>query len=137
MGLKFHDDKVVPSNGWVYVFAANLGGKLTSPKARIARNNFRVAYGTAEGRSEMAYALPVRDRKMALLPLDFVASAVARFIEHARQRPREEFFITRIGCEEGEFDEREMASLFAACPENCSLPEAWRDHVQALATSTP
>lgn len=126
MDRKSHNDALIPSN-CVYVFGGNLAGKLISGRAKIARNNFRVEYGTAEGPSAKGYAIPVRDRKLALLPLEDVRAAVERFLAYAKAKPKETFFIARVGCDEGEFGDEVMAEMFASAPSNCSVPYQWLD----------
>jgi hypothetical protein len=126
MTFKFHDENVIPTGDWIYVFSSNLAGKHAKGKARIARVNFRAEFGVAEGRTSNAYAIPTHDKHSAALPLTSINAAIEAFLRYAHENRNLNFFVTRIGCEDSSYGDEQMGQLFANAPENCSLPSNWK-----------
>jgi hypothetical protein len=135
MTFKFHDENVIPTGDWIYVFSSNLAGKHAKGKARIARVNFRAEFGVAEGRTSNAYAIPTHDKHSTALPLTSINAAIEAFLIYAHENQKLNFFVTRIGCEDSQFGDEQMGQLFANAPENCSLPSCWRIYARAKPTS--
>jgi hypothetical protein len=133
---RFHRDHLIPPTGWVFVFGANLRGVHGKGAAKVAHVNFGAEYGVGEGRTGDAYAIPTKSaptmKPEDRLPLDRVQQSVQRFLEHAQEHPAERFFVTRVGCVLAGFKDEEIAPLFADAPENCCLPEDWREYVTEL-----
>lgn len=127
----FHQDHTIPKGDWIFVFGSNEGGRHGQGAARIARVNFRAEYGCGRGRTGNAYAIPTKDRHLKILPLPAIAAAIVEFLDYARANPKLRFFITRVGCVLAGYDDALIAPLFAQSPENCSLPEPWRQFIPA------
>jgi hypothetical protein len=132
MTFKFHDENVIPTGDWIYVFSSNLAGKHAKGKARIARVNFRAEFGVAEGRTSNAYAIPTHDKHLAALPLDSIKAAIEAFMRYAHENQNLNFFVTRIGCEDSPYGDELMGQLFANAPKNCSLPRCWKIYARAM-----
>ncbi len=124
--FQFHNDGVIPSGNWVWVFGSNLAGQHAKGAAKVARITFRAKRGDTEGRTGDAYAVPTQDRNFKALPLEEVAPAVERFLAWAKEHPEADLFVTRIGCGNAGFTDAQIAPLFADAPVNCSLPAPWR-----------
>ena len=131
MTFKFHDENVIPTGDWIYVFSSNLAGKHAKGKARIARVNFRAEFGVAEGRTSNAYAIPTHDKHLAALSIDSIDAAIEAFLRYAHENPKLNFFVTRIGCEDSPYGDEQIGQLFATASENCSLPRSWRIYAHA------
>lgn len=127
---RFHPDNTLPrGKEAVFVFGSNLAGRHGAGAAKTAHVNFRAEYGVGRGPTGMAYALPTKGKKLDVLPLEVVAQHVANFLDHARQNPKTEFFVTRVGCGLAGYRDEQIAPLFKKAPLNCSLPEPWRELV--------
>jgi hypothetical protein len=135
MTFKFHDENVIPTGDWIYVFSSNLAGKHAKGKARIARVNFRAEFGIAEGRTANAYAIPTHDKHLAALSIDSIKAAIEAFLHYANENKKLNFFVTRIGCEDSPFGDEQMGQLFANATENCSLPLCWKIYARAKSPS--
>jgi len=135
MTFKFHDENVIPTGDWIYVFSSNLAGKHAKGKARIARVNFRAEFGVAQGRTSNAYAIPTHDKHMAALSIDSIKAAIEAFLRFAHENQKLNFFVTRIGCEDSAFSDEQMGPLFASAPENCSLPRSWKIYAHGKSSS--
>ncbi|WP_205815275.1 hypothetical protein [Burkholderia sp. Ac-20345] len=136
----FHLDGTLPKDGEIFVFGSNLASRHGKGAALVAREKFGAAAGKPAGRSRQSYAIPTKDGRPTpgsprpplddpeqTLPLEQIAGAVAEFIEYAKSKPAERFFVTRIGCGLAGYRDSEIAPLFAWAPINCSLPEPWRE----------
>lgn len=129
-GRVFHSDGTLPTGDWIFVFGSNLKGRHGLGAAKVAHKNFGAQYGQGAGPTGRAYAIPTKalptmDPK-DVLPLSEIAESVQAFVEYARARPQERFFVTRVGCVLAGYSDEVIAPMFRAAPENCSLPEPWR-----------
>ncbi len=93
----------------------------------FARQNHGAIYGQGEGPQGNSYALPTKDKNIKTLPLDEIAHHVRRFIRYAAENPHTEFEVTKIGCGLAGYSEKQIAPLFRDAPENCILPDGWRE----------
>lgn len=126
----FHTRNTIPAAGWVFVFGSDEAGRHRRAAARIAKTNFRAAYGIAEGPTGEAYAIPVRDRHQNPLLVDRVIAGVARFIQYAASNPGQSFFVSDLSADSAAASELQVMRCFVYCPPNCSLPEHWRARIQ-------
>lgn len=133
---QFHAENIIPSGNWIWVFACDESGKHAKGKARIARVNFRAEFGTARGPTGHAYAIPVYDRQMRLLPASAIEQSIAEFLHYAQSHSTIDFFVNRIACGPGELSDDLVGPLFVNASPNCSLPDTWRLYV-AQARSKP
>ena len=88
--------------------------------------NFGAAYGVGSGPTGRAYAIPTKGSRLEVLPLAEIEQSIQAFLVYAAAQPKTDFFVTRIGCGLAGFDDGQIAPLFAAAPDNCSLPEPWQ-----------
>lgn len=126
--IRFHPDNTTPRGKHaIFVFGSNLAGRHGKGAAKVAHVNFGAVYGVGSGPTGRAYAIPTKGRRLEVLPLDQIEASVCAFLAHADANPETEFFVTRIGCGLAGYDDLQIAPLFAAAPQNCSLPEPWRE----------
>jgi hypothetical protein len=124
---KFHPDNTTPRGKQVvFVFGSNLAGRHGAGAAKVARVNFGAAYGVGSGPTGRAYAIPTKGSRLEVLPLAEIEQSIQAFLVYAASQPKTDFFVTRIGCGLAGFDDGQIAPLFAAAPDNCSLPEPWQ-----------
>ncbi len=131
MNRTYHPDNTTPKGrDTVFVFGSNLAGRHGAGAAKVAHVNFGAKYGVGQGLTGRAYAIATKDRHLKPLPLDVVQDAIEAFILYARQHPKTQFFVTRVGCGLAGYKDADIAPLFANAAENCSLPEPWREHIE-------
>lgn len=109
----------------VFVFGSNLAGRHGKGAALWARQHRGAVYGQGIGRQGNAYALPTKDDRLRVLPLDAIAEHVAVFLDYARQWPDVAFELTPIGCGLAGYLPEQIAPMFADAPANVRLPEAF------------
>lgn len=110
----------------IFVFGSNLAGRHGKGAALHARQNCGAKYGVGVGRTGNAYAIPTKDERIQTLPLERIAPHVADFLSYARANPALEFEVTRIGCGLAGYTDSQIAPMFAGAPDNCKLPDGWR-----------
>jgi hypothetical protein len=132
MTYQFHRDNSIPkeTEGYVWVFGSNLAGRHGMGAAKVAHVGFGMPYGKGEGRAEMAYAIPTKDRRLNVLPLEQIALHVGTFLSHAYDHGTDKFWVTRVGCGLAGYEDCEMAPLFRRAPANCNFPQEWREYLR-------
>lgn len=105
----------------IFVFGSNLAGRHGKGAALEARQKHGAVYGQGEGLQGDSYAIPTKDARLNSLPLESIASYVAKFIDFARQHPDLRFFVTEIGCGLAGYTREQIAPMFVAAPRNCML----------------
>ena len=123
----YHHDGILPPNNGriIFVFGSNQAGRHGTGAAKAALLNFGAKFGTGEGQTGNAYAIPTKDHKLSTRRLPEIKVSVSRFIEYAMTMPSFKFFITRIGCGLSGYEDEDIAPMFVDAPENCILPEEW------------
>jgi hypothetical protein len=128
--MKFHKDGALPEcKNAIFVFGSNLMGMHGGGAAREANINFGAIWGKGIGRHGESYAIPTKENFEKALKLDDIRQFVNNFIEYAKRFSNEEFFITRIGCGLAGFENKDIAPMFKDCPDNCSLPDSWKEYL--------
>lgn len=111
----------------IFVFGSNLAGRHGKGAALTAYKNHGAIYGQGIGRQGNSYAIPTKNQSLKTLPLITIFHYVLDFIEYARKHPEEKFLITKIGCGLAGYKESDIAPMFRDAPNNCQLPEGWRN----------
>jgi hypothetical protein len=112
----------------IFVFGSNLAGRHGKGAALYARQYHGAIYGQGIGLQGDSYGIPTKDEKIRTLPLHRIAEYVDQFIQFATEHPELNFFVTRIGCGFAGYTDDEIAPMFDAAPNNCHLPDGWRDY---------
>lgn len=118
----------------IFTFSSNLAGRHGKGSALYAAQHYGAEPGIGEGRTGRAYAIPTKSVTLRPLPLRRIRKYVNNFIDYAHTYPELEFQVTRIGCNLAGYRDEEIAPLFRGAPDNCILPEGWRELASA---STP
>lgn len=128
---QYHLDNTIPHarEGCHWVFGSNEAGRHGLGAAKVAKVNFGAEYGVGRGPTGKAYAIPTKDRHLAILPLDIVKQNIGEFLAYASANPKTRFFVTRIGCGLAKNEDDEIGPLFADAPANCILPVEWKCYV--------
>lgn len=115
-----------PPTDPVFVFGSNLAGRHGKGAALWARQHRGAIYGRGVGPQGNAYAIPTKDDRLRVLPLDAIRGHVADFLGHAARRPNVLFQVTPIGCVLAGFRPDQIAPMFAGAPANAFLPDSFR-----------
>lgn len=92
-------------------------------------------YGRGIGLQGFAYAIPTKDARLAILPLEVIATHVAEFLRYAHEHRELTFNVTPIGCGLAGYRPAQIAPFFRDAPSNCDLPPEFAA-VLNVATST-
>lgn len=126
----YHQDGTLPDYPAIFVFGSNLAGRHGAGAARIARQHFDAQYGTGQGITGRAYAIPTKDAQIHTLPLQTIQWQIGIFLQYAQAQPAWRFFVTRIGCGLAGYKDAHIAPLFQSAPENCSFADTWRPFLE-------
>lgn len=138
---RFHPDGSLPqSDRAIFVFGSNLAGRHGKGAALVAREHFGATPGAGRGRMGRSYGIPTKRNgpvdtttgrpTLVTRTLDEVRADIQDFVAYAQHNPKEEFFVTRVGCQLAGFEDGQIALLFADAPQNCSFPEPWEPYMR-------
>lgn len=111
----------------IFVFGSNLSGFHGAGAADFAVKNHGAIWGRGVGMQGNSYAIPTKDENIRTLPLPRIKIYVSEFLVFATKNPGLQFNVTRIGCGLAGYTDTDIAPMFEGAPENCTLPEGWRD----------
>ncbi|PKP97441.1 MAG: hypothetical protein CVT74_14065 [Alphaproteobacteria bacterium HGW-Alphaproteobacteria-13] len=106
----------------IFVFGSNLAGRHGKGAALWARQHRGAIYGQGEGLQGQSYAIPTKDHRLAVLPVETIAVHVDKFLEFARLNAELTFQLTPIGCGLAGHKHHQIAPLFISAPSNVILP---------------
>lgn len=109
----------------VFVFGSNLEGHHSGGAAGIARDEFQAERGVGKGRTNMAYAIPVKSGHQTL-SLAAIGENVREFLAYADANPSLTFYLVRVGCGQAGYADAQVAPLFARAGVNCVFSEKWK-----------
>lgn len=115
----------------VFVFGSNEAGIHGSGAAREAARKYGAVRGVGFGRQARSFAIPTKRTPDEVLSLTDIARNVWKFKRYAREHETVAFAVTRIGCGYAGYTDADIAPMFADAPDNCDLPEGWRDFARA------
>lgn len=111
----------------IFVFGSNLAGRHGKGAAADALHYYGAEYGVGVGRTGNAYAIPTKDEFIRTLPVNRIRPHVEEFVRYAKAHPELNFRVTRVGCGLAGYRNEDIAPMFVGVPENCELPEEWKD----------
>lgn len=109
----------------ILVFGSDLAGRHDSESAALAFQYYGAQSSCTSGPSGQSYAVPYRDSAGALLRPQVIENYLDTLFRYAAERPRQQFQIARMACEQGAHGDAIMARLFKSAPRNCLLPGVW------------
>lgn len=129
--FKYHQDGSSPEPHQIFVFGSNMSGIHGAGAAKAARLQYGAVMGVAEGPTGRCYAIPtVALRIGGPLPIDKIESAIYRFLRFVAANPKEEFFVTRVGCGLAGYHDMQIARFFKEATSNCNFPETWKEYLE-------
>lgn len=112
----------------IFVFGSNLAGRHGKGAALEARQKWGAVYGQGVGLQGRSYAIPTKDGKLHVLPLETIRPYVLDFIRFARYNWDFRFIVTRVGCGLAGYQDSDIAPMFRYAPSNCVLPDEWKEY---------
>jgi len=122
-----HRSKYPFHPGKIFVFGSNLAGIHGAGAAREALERYGAIPRAGIGRNGMSYAIPTKDFHIKTMPLASIAAHVDDFINYALEHRELQFFITPIGTGLAGYTHAQIAPMFRHAPDNCELPEEWKE----------
>lgn len=105
----------------IFVFGSNLAGRHGRGAALTARVKFGAEYGVGVGPTGYCYAIPTKDARLNVLPLNVIERYILQFVEYAKQHPELEFLLTPIGTGLAGYTMDQLASILPELPDNVIL----------------
>ena len=112
----------------IFVFGSNLAGRHGAGAALFARQHHGAILGQGSGRQGNSYGIPTKGMHLEVLPLTMIKAHVLTFLDYAKAHPELTFQVTKVGCGLAGYKESEIAPMFRDAPENCSLPDGWKNY---------
>ena len=109
----------------IFVFGSNLAGIHGAGAALTAKKHYGAIDGQGIGRQGDSYAIPTKDERIVTLPLHHIREHVNIFVQYAIDNPKDEFYVTKVGCGLAGYHNWEIAPMFCHAPKNCMLHEEW------------
>lgn len=107
----------------IFVFERNLEGEHNDGNAKIAYERYGAEWGNGSGRMGQCYAIPTN---FVSIEEDF-KPFVEKFIAYVKSHPYNRFILPRIKCEQSNFREDDIITLFEKCYDliNVQMPLDW------------
>lgn len=110
----------------IFVFGSNLAGRHGKGSALEAYQFYGAEHGVGAGRTGDSFAIPTKDEKLKVMPLDRIKFYVDNFIQYAKDNPELNFDIVAIGCGLSGYKPEQIKPMFKNAPSNCHLPEEFK-----------
>lgn len=106
----------------IFVFGSNVQGEHMGGATKIAYEKFGAEWGVGDGPTGRCYAIPTMHGG-----LEDIRPYAEKFIEYAKEHPRNRFLLTRVGCGIAGFKDIDMSQLFRKAVDipNIAVPKEW------------
>lgn len=124
----------------IFVFGSNLAGIHGAGAAKTAYREFGAELHVGEGLTGRCYAIPTKDEKLRVRPIEDIGRSIFKFINTAKRRPDLMFLVTPIGCGLAGFTVEQIAPWFneARALGNVVLPPEFLNYLDwHVTTSRP
>jgi len=129
---KYHKDMTLPQvhRDYVFVFGSNISGIHGAGAALVAKKVFGAEQFVGVGKTGNSYAIPTKDKRIKVLPLNTIIKYIEQFKEFTHSQPNLKFWITRVGCGLAGYHDTQIASLFKGCNTNCVFAQEWKPYLE-------
>lgn len=107
----------------IFVFGSNYAGRHGKGSALEARQKHGAIYGCGEGLQGNSYAIPTKDARLQILPVEIIKHHVDCFLLFAAVTPECHFDVVEIGCGLAGYAPEKIAPLFQRATMNVHLSE--------------
>lgn len=111
----------------IFVFGSNLAGRHGAGAAFQAVRDFGAIYGQGVGLQGQSYAIPSKDTRIQVMPVEMIKPYVDEFIEFAKSHPELEFLVTPIGTGLAGLSPYEMYPLFEEASDLSNVRLLWTE----------
>ena len=121
-------------DGGVFVFGSNLAGIHGAGAAATAHFQFGAVYGQGVGFTGKAYAVPTKDYRLRVLPLQVIEQHIEEFVrwtitESKNSQEPAWYFVTAVGTGLSRYQHKDIAPFFKECV-NCWFPTTWIPYLE-------
>jgi hypothetical protein len=112
----------------VFVFGSNLAGRHGKGAALFAKRERGAVTGVGFGHVGDSFAIPTKDKNLAVLPLEVIEGYFRQFVEYASRNEFLLFELTPIGTGLAGYKRSEMIRMirkYAPLPKNVLLSPTW------------
>jgi len=138
--IGYHNHMNVPTldDHVIFVYASNDEGRIYSPTAKLAAEEYYACAGTSEGRDGMAYAVPTHNvvngtggqhLQLNLRTFKQIERSIKRLIQYIKENEDLTFYIPALAAGMDDYPHRKIASLFRGVP-RVWLPNIWRRYIE-------
>ena len=129
---KYHKDMTLPQvhRDYVFVFGSNISGIHGAGAALVAKKVFGAEQFVGVGKTGNSYAIPTKDKRIKVLPLNTIIKYIEQFKEFTHSQPNLKFWITRVGCGLAGYHDTQITSLFKGCNINCVFAQEWKPYLE-------
>jgi len=129
---KYHKDMTLPQvhRDYVFVFGSNLSGIHGIGAALVAKKVFGAEQFVGIGKTGNSYAIPTKDKRIKVLPLNTIIKYIEQFKEFTHSQPKLRFWVTRVGCGYAGYSDIQIADLFKGCNTNCVFAQEWKPYLE-------
>lgn len=113
----------------IFVFGSNLAGIHGAGAALHAVKYHGAVRGIGVGLQGNSFAIPTKDHEIKTLPLRVVERYIDGFMDFAANHSEYSFIVTRVGCGLAGYEDKEIAPLFLASPDNCYFDFKWGEYL--------
>lgn len=113
----------------IFVFGSNLAGRHGKGAALDALKYHGAKYGQGEGLQGESYGLPTKDHQLKVLSLTEIKKNAETFAKFAADDVNRYFRLTRVGCGNAGFVDRQIAPMFKGISPNVLVPRVWRPYI--------
>jgi len=109
--------------GEVFVFSSNEAGRHEKGAALTAKEVYGAHNGIGYGECGQSFAIPIKDEKLKVLPLNKIEEYIDKFLKWAANHPDTKYFVTVIGCGLAGYHPEDIAPMFINSPSNVRLSD--------------
>jgi len=123
--------KMIIQDNEIFVFASDLAGVHNSKEAKLALK-LGAQMGIGEGLQGQTYAIPIKNRRLEILPLGKIQTHVNTFIQTVKDSRHYTFILTTLCLEITEYSIEDIAPLFEKAKNltNLIIPHQFRNYYE-------
>lgn len=132
MTYQYHNESIVKelADHTIFVFGSNMTGQHADGAAKTALEHFGAMKGVGRGWSGQSYAIPTMNEHLQQMPLSQIQHYIDDFKIYTKNHPRNQYFITALGCGIAGYKVEEIAPMFKGISHNVILPHSFRPFVE-------
>jgi hypothetical protein len=114
----------------IFVFGSNESGIHGAGAAKDALKRHGAVYGQGYGLQGNSFAIPTKDYRIEVLPIEIIKEYINDFKEFAAEHSEEIFYVTKVGTGLSGYNDEDIAPLFNNSPLNCIFHSDWKKYLK-------